>query len=90
MLKRLVALAAVVAALSALPGVPALSGSAQADPLTPYDLCMVEAYYGCFPRDEFGNIRPPNLGDIDEAMAFEACTAAAYAACSGLPGDPNG
>lgn len=88
MLIRLAAATAVAAfALAAVPSVSTAGG--QDFPGTQYDQCMFNAYYGCFPRDPYGNIRPPDLGNIDEAAAFEACTASAYAACSGLPGDPG-
>ena len=88
MLIRLAAATAVaVLALTAAPSASTAGG--QDFPGTPYDECTFNAYYGCFPRDAYGNIRPPNLGDIDEAAAFEACYASAYAACSGLPGDPG-
>ena len=88
MLIRLAAATAVAAfTLAAAPLVS--TAGAQDFPGTPYDECAFNAYYGCYPRDAFGNIRPPNLGDIDEAAAFEACFAAALSACSGLPGDPG-
>lgn len=89
MLIRLAAAAAAAAlALTAAPSASTAAGG-QDFPGTVYDQCMFNAYYGCYPRDEYGNIRPPNLGNIDEAAAFEACLVTAYAACSGLPGDPG-
>lgn len=88
MLIRLAAATAVAAfALAAAPS--ASTAGAQGYPWTPYEQCNFNAYYGCFPRDAWGNIRPPNLGDVDEAAAFEACLASAYAACEGLEGDPD-
>lgn len=88
MLKRLaVATAAAILTLAAVPSASTAGG--QDFPGTVYDQCMFNAYYGCFPRDAYGNIYPPNLGNIDEAEAFEACLVTSYAACRGLPGDPN-
>lgn len=65
------------------------SSSAEADPISEYDMCMLNAYYDCYPQDPYGLPRPPDLSNIDEVAQFERCLATTLPRCSGLPGDPN-
>lgn len=60
-------------------------GQAKAEQdITPYERCMLDAYYGCYP-----NGYPPDLGNIEQAAAFEQCVAETSQRCRGLPGDPG-
>ena len=80
MLTRFVAVAALALALNTAP-TPQDSANARGATLTPYQQCVLDAYYGCFPG---GN--PPDLGNPEVQAAFEACYASAYAACESLKG----
>ncbi|MET4682844.1 hypothetical protein [Brevundimonas faecalis] len=88
-IRRLALGAVVLAAAGLTAAVTPGASPAEAQGLSQYDMCMLNAYYDCYPRDSSGQPRPPNLGDMDEAAAFEQCVAASYPRCAGLPGDPN-
>lgn len=80
---------AVLAAAGAFALALPTSKPAEAKQISQYDMCMLNAYYDCYPLDAYGLPRPPNLSDIEEAARFEQCVVENSARCSGLPGDPN-
>lgn len=87
--RRLALSAAVFAAAGALALAIPTSRPAEAQTISQYDMCMLNAYYDCYPLDAYGLPRPPNLSDIEEAAQFEQCVVQSSIRCSGLPGDPN-
>lgn len=65
------------------------SRPAEAKQVTEYDMCMINSYYGCYPLDDSGQPRLPNVGNPDEAAQFEQCVVESSTRCAGLPGDPT-